>query len=103
MIDDLKAKLASINEYLANKGIVFPFLRDNGRPSVSLTLLMLSFIYWSLAVLDIIKDLDIDKIENGMWAMSALYFSRKITKDGKGKVEIDQSTKQGEDTSAAAK
>lgn len=99
MLEQLKAKLQKFNDYLATKGIVFPFLRDEGKPSVSLTLLMLTFVYWSLAVLEIIKDLDIDKIENGLWSMAALYFSRKITKDGKGKVELE-TKQQGEDTSA---
>lgn len=101
MFDEIKAKLSSINEYLANKGIVFPFIRDNGKPSVSLTLLMLSFLYWSLGILEIIKDLDLDKAENGVMIMAGLYFSRKITKD-KSKMDLDsQQPEQGDSKNVA--
>lgn len=94
MLDTIKEKLYKINEYLATKGIVFPFLRDNGVPSVSLSLLIFSVFIWTLGILEIVKDMDMEKAENLVWAMSGLYFSRKITKDGKGKVELDN--KQGD-------
>jgi len=101
MFDDIKNKLKEINEYLATKGIVFPFIRDNDKPSVSLTLLMLAFLYWSLGILEIIKDLDLDKAENGVMIMASLYFGRKITKD-KTKTEIDvPQTQQGETKNVA--
>lgn len=103
MLDDLKAKLKSVNEYLATKGIVFPFIRDNDHPSVSLTLLLTSFLLWGAGILEIVKDMDINAAENMVMITAGLYFGRKITKD-KNKTELlDQSTKQGEDTSVAAK
>lgn len=98
MLEQLKAKLNSYNEYLANKGIVLPFIRDNGVPSVSLTLLIVSFAIWTAGILELVKDMDIDKAENMCWAMAGLYFGRKVTKD-KTRIEIDPK-QQGEDTSA---
>lgn len=96
MFEKIKAKLKEYNDYLATKGIVFPFIQDEGHPSVSLTLLIFSVIIWTLGILEIVKDMDIDKAENFVWAMSSLYFGRKITKDGKGKVELENKTNQGE-------
>lgn len=89
MLDTLKKKLNEINEYIAEKGIVLPFIRDNGVPSVSLTLLIVSFMIWAAGLLEIVKDMDMDKAENGVWAMAGLYFGRKVTKDKNNKVEID--------------
>ncbi len=101
MLDELKAKVKSINEYLATKGIVFPFIRDHDRPSVSLTLLILSFLLWAAGILEIVKDMDIDKSENMVMIMASLYFGRKISKD-KNKLELDiQQTQQGETTNVA--
>lgn len=96
MIDQLKAKLNSINEYLAAKGIVLPLFRDNGIPSASFTLLMFSFAIWAAGILEIVKDMDIDKAENMVWAMAGLYFGRKVTKDKNNKVEIDAQQTQGD-------
>jgi len=98
MLDSLKTKLAEINEYLATKGIVFPFIRDKNAPSVSLTLLIVSFVLWTLGLLEVVKDMDMGIAENMVWAMGALYFGRKITKD-KTKLEIDTQQQQGEKNS----
>ena len=90
----LKGKFDELDEFLSKKGIVIPLIRDNGVPSVSLTLLIISYVIWICAVLEIQKNVDIDKCENMVWSMSALYFGRKISKTDKNKIQIDQPTQQ---------
>lgn len=86
----------NLSNFLSN-GIPFLFLRDKGKPSVSLTLLVVTFMIWCLAATEILKGLNLDKIENVLMITSGLYFSRKYTKSN-----LTEETK-GEDTDVSTK
>lgn len=100
-MNNVKNKLSQINNYIINKGIPLPFISDDGKPSVSLTLLMISFVIWCLGITDVLKDIDLDKGENMMMVCAGLYFSRKVSK---GLISVGDNVptnKQGEPASAA--
>ena len=81
-MENIKAQLKRLGDYLSSKGLVMPLFRDNGVPSLSFTLVIVTYMVWLAGVLELIKDMDIDKVENTLWAMMGLYFGRKVTKDG---------------------
>lgn len=89
----LKSHFARYSNILMKRGIPFPFISDRGIPSVSLTLLMISFTLWCLAAINYLPGLDLNKLENMVMICCGLYFSRKMTKGPK-------STIQGEEESA---
>lgn len=93
----LYQKLRSLQNYLNDKGIPVPLFSDQGRPSLSMTLVILSFIICALGILEIVKDMDTDKAENLFMICSGLYWGRKITKDKTNAIQ----TTQGDTTSAS--
>lgn len=93
-------KIKSNLSNLISKGIPFLFLRDRGHPSVSLTLLVVSFTLWALAATEVIKDMNLDKLENMVMITSGLYFSRKFTKHSNN---ITEDNIKGEDENVSAK
>lgn len=87
------SKVKELAEYMNSKGVPVPILRDStGKPSVSLTLLVLSSIFVILGLLSLaVPWLQVNVWEALAWhATSAvLYYNRgaKITKDG---ISIDK-------------
>lgn len=83
-------KLKEFLEWMNQKGIPVPLARVDRKPSVSLTLLILSSIFVMLGLIDPIVNLGINVWEALMWhTLSAvLYYNRsaKISKDG---IELD--------------
>lgn len=75
------------------KGIPIFLVRDNGKGSVSLTMLFISFNLVLLGLIGkyskMIGDIDVSQSLNLFYATSALYFGRKITKDSKGNTVIE--------------
>lgn len=93
-MDAINRKFRELQHYIVTKGIAVPFVRDENKPSVSLTLLLISFLLWVVAVTKAIPDMDISKIENMVMITAGLYFSRKVSKGSK--TELIQQTEQGE-------
>lgn len=94
-MNDINKKFKDFQNYLANRGIVIPFIRDENKPSVSLTLLLISFLLWCLGITKIIKEADVSHLENMVIITAGLYFSRKVTK-GSSKTELIQQPNEGE-------
>lgn len=87
---------------MSEQGIYIPFLRDPivKAPSVSLTLLVVSFMHVQLALLNkVAKIFDGVDVENSIQVLiitAGLYFGRAVSK-GKGKAKLEeQSKKEGE-------
>jgi hypothetical protein len=78
-----------------DKGIPVPLIRDNGKGSVSLTMLFISFNLVVIGVIGkyskMLGDVDVSQSLNLMYASAALYFGRKVTKDSKGNTVIESS------------
>jgi len=93
-------KLKTLFSYLHERGLAVPFLRDpiSQKPSVSLTMLFISF---NVVLVGLIgkwsKKLDIDIQQALYWfgMCSALYFSRKFTGNSEQKVvSLDNNSKE---------
>ncbi len=93
-MDLINKKFKELQNYIVTKGIAIPFVRDENKPSVSLSLLLLSFLLWSLGITKVIPDADINHLENMVMITAGLYFSRKVSKGSK--TELIQQTEQGE-------
>lgn len=92
-----------IKHSIVHKGIPIPFFRgEESKPSVSLTLLVLSFVMWCLGITELIKDMDIDKCENMVIILASLYFGRKMTSNSKT-TTLQTEEKQGEDNNVSTK
>ena len=80
--------------YLHDRGIPVPLIRDNGVGSVSLTLLFISSLYVQVGLIGkyskMLETIDIGQALNFFMVCSGLYFSRKISKDGKGGATLDE-------------
>ena len=103
-MDKILEILTKLKNLIRDRGILLPFIQDNGKPSVSLTLLMTSFLIWILGATEIIKDMDLDKCENLFMICYAGYFGRKLTKDDKNKkIDLTESINptQGDKPSAS--
>lgn len=92
-------------EYVNRKGIPVPILRDStSKPSVSLTLLVISSIFVMLGLLSLtVKELQINFWEALAWHVTSavLYYNRgaKISKDGfELSSSKDEDDKEGSDT-----
>lgn len=89
-----KAKWLEISKFMSEKGIPLPLLRDHksGRPSVSLTMMIVVFTMWLLGVIGSVsgalKGIDLDSTFNMFLAVSSLYFGRRLVKDG-SKIEVE--------------
>ena len=89
-------------ENLINKfnstGLAFPMIRDpkTGKGSVSLTLLFLSFNIWIISIVGKwagqLGGVDPSQTLNMFMVTSSLYFARKLQKDPKGAITIEEST-----------
>ena len=99
-------------EYFNTKGVPIPILRDStAKPSVSLTLLVVSSVFVMLGLLSLtVKELQINFWEALAWHVTSavLYYNRgaKISKDGfelssskdeDGKEGIDSGREKGND------
>lgn len=90
-------------DYVNSKGIPIPILRDStGKPSVSLTLLVISSVFVMLGLLSLtVKELQINFWEALAWHVTSavLYYNRgaKISKDG---IELTSSKDDNEQESS---
>lgn len=93
MIDKLKELLAKAHE----KGIKLPYLRDplKGTPSVSLTLMIISFFLYILTLVNKLAGWfgEIDGSFQLLLLTTSLYFGRSFSTTGKGKVAVDKEDK----------
>lgn len=94
MLDKIKELLKALNE----KGIYIPLIADpkTGRGSVSLTLVFISF---NLCVAGIIGKwsgflggVDPQNALNLFMVCAGLYFGRKLSKDPKGNLAVEESS-----------
>lgn len=96
-LHDLTEKWKTFVTSLNDKGIPVPLIRDNGKGSVSLTMLFVSFNLcvagiigkWSGAV----GGINPQEAFNLFIACASLYFGRKLSKDSKGSVTLDDDNK----------
>ena len=77
----VKSTLDQIQSFLFNKGVPFPLFRDNGKPSLSFTLVIITFIIWCAGILQLVPTMDLSKAENMLMICGGLYWGRKLTKD----------------------
>jgi len=94
----MKAKLKQLLEYMNERGVPVPMVRDRGVGSVSLTLLILSSIFVMLGLLSLsVPELQINVWESLAWHITSavLYYNRgaKISKQG---FEIESSNNKQE-------
>lgn len=82
IVEKIKDLIKQMNE----EGIPFPFARVDKKPSVSLTLLIISSIFVILGLIDPVVKLGINFWEALAWHVTSavLYYNRgaKISKDG---------------------
>jgi hypothetical protein len=97
LLDKLKELSASAN----SKGIPLPMIRDpkTGLGSVSLTLVFLSFNVVLIGLIGkISKFLGEIDLTQALWLFgicTSLYFGRRVSGDGKGKIEITDKADEG--------
>jgi hypothetical protein len=90
MISKIKEFLKSLNE----KGIYIPLIRDpRTGPSVSLTLMFLSFNIWIISIVGkwsgALGGVDPSQTLAMFGTTAALYFGRKFQKDEKGSITLE--------------
>jgi len=82
-------KFKEFMDKLNRLGVPLPFIRDplTGKPSVSLTMMLIAFAQVQLALINKLANLfgspDLQSSIYVLFGMSALYFGRKMQGDGK--------------------
>lgn len=93
LLKDWKSFVARMNAI----GVPLPTIRDpkSGRGDVALTLVVISSIYVQLGLIGkfttYFQGIDIVQALNWFYACCALYWARKLSSDGKGKVDLGES------------
>ena len=96
VIKDWKGFVGRMNQV----GVPLPMVRDpkTGRGDVALTLVFLSSIWVQLGLIGkfaaVFQGIDISQALNWFYACCALYWARKLSSDGKGKVDLGESVDQ---------
>lgn len=95
-MEQLKELLNKLHE----KGIKLPYFRDptKGVPSVSLTLLIISFCFYFLTLINKLGGWfdDVDGAFQVLVLTAGLYFGRSFSANGKGKVTSENKEKDNE-------
>jgi hypothetical protein len=101
IMNDWKGFVSRMNQI----GVPLPMVRDpkTGRGDVALTLVFLSSIWVQLGLIgkfaNIFQGIDISQALNWFYACCALYWARKLSSDGKGKIDLGESSEQKKDPS----
>lgn len=87
-------KLRNLMRYMHDRGVAIPLIRNtDGNPSVSLTMMIISFVFCLVGLLQKLNstDLDIDMSQALvlLTITSGLYFSRRVTEGGKSSESTD--------------
>lgn len=89
-MEQIKEVLTRLHE----KGIKLPYFRDpiKGTPSVSLTLMLISFFLYILTLVNKLAGWfgDVDGTFQLLVLTSGLYFGRSFSNTGKGKASLDE-------------
>jgi hypothetical protein len=100
MFDQILDKWKNFIIMMNEKGFPVPMLRDKGQPSVSLTLLFISFNVWLLSVIGkasgALGGMDAGQCLQMFMVCAGLYFGRKLQKTDKGVIVQSDKEKQGE-------
>lgn len=98
MENSILTKVSDFFKKMNATGIYIPLISDSGKgASVSLTLLTISSCLVIFSIIGkwskFLGEVDNSAALNFFYASSALYFGRKISKDSKGTVTIEDSSK----------
>lgn len=95
-------KLKNIARWMHDRGIPLPLIRDtNSQPSVSLTMMVISFTFCIVGLFQKFNntdlDIDVSQALTLLGITSALYFGRRVSDNGKSSeptVSTDSPTKE---------
>lgn len=99
-------KLRNFMRYLHDRGIAIPLIRNtDGNPSVSLTMMIISFVFCLAGLLQKLNstDLDVDMSQALvlLTITSGLYFSRRVTEGGNSSEPVESKPAESEKSADA--